>query len=96
MKATKPEIVAMLKEKVFIVVLKKVLPNMANTDVGFLGPSASRVNEIGNFERSKVFKLYFGTRKDLEDFLAVSVWFGYEKLPTEEFKFLPKRCFSCH
>lgn len=96
MKVSKPEVSAMLKEKMFIAVLKKVPPSMTQTDIESLVPCALKAIEIGSFERSKVFKLYFGTSKDLEDFLAVSVRIGYEKLPAEEFKFLPKRCYSCH
>ena len=96
MKASKPDVAAMLKEKLFIAILRRVPPSMTHTDVETVVPSASKAIEIGNFERSKVFKLHFETRKDLEDFLAVSVRVVYEKLPAEEFKFLLKRCFSCH
>ena len=86
----------MLKEKLFVAILKQVYPNMTCTDVESLVPRASRTIEISNFEHSKVFKLYFGTREDLEDFLVVSVWVGFEKLPAEDFKFLPKSLFSCY
>ena len=86
----------MLKEKMFIAFLKQVSPSMTHTDIESLVPSALEAIEIGTFECSKVFKLYFGTSKDLEDFLAVSVQIGYVKPPAEELKFLPKRCYSCH
>ena len=94
-KAGKSEVAAMLKKNLFIAVLKEVPPNMTHTDVESLFPSTSRAIEIGNFECSRVFKLYFGTRKDLGDFLVVSVCVGCEKLLEEEFTFIPKRCFSC-
>ena len=90
MKVSKPEVSAMLKEKMFIAVLKQVPPSMTHTDIESLDPSTLKTIEIGSFERSKVFKLYFRTSKDLEDFLAVSVWISYEKLPAEEFKFHQK------
>ena len=86
----------MLKEKMFIVVLKQVPLSETHTDIESLVLNALKAIEIGSFERSKVFKLYFGTSKHLKDFLAVSVRIGYEKLPAEKFKFLPKRCYSCH
>nr|CAG4635257.1 EOG090X0064 [Artemia franciscana] len=89
---SKPKAVAMLKENLFVAILKQVPPNLTQTDVESLVLNASRAIEIGNFERSKVFKLYCRTRKDLEDFLAVSVRVGYEKLAAKEFKFLQKRC----
>ena len=72
MKTSKPEVAAMLQEKMFIAVLKQVSPNMTHTDVESLVPSASKAIEIGNFKnlaieigQSKVFKLYSGTRKDI-------------------------------
>ena len=81
MKASKPEVAAMLKENLFTPVLKQVPPNMTHTDLEPLFPSASRAIEIGNVERSKVFKLYFWTRKDLKNFIVISVRVVYEKLP---------------
>ena len=70
----------MLKEKMFIAVLKQVPPSMTHTDIESLVPSALKAIEIDSFEHSKVFKLYFGTSKDLKDFLAVSVQISCEKL----------------
>jgi hypothetical protein len=45
--------------------------------------------------KSRTFKVYFQFRTDLVTFLKASMKVGYERLPVEEFVFLPRRCFNC-
>ena len=96
MRSRTPTVTASLKERLFIGVLKRVPNSMSHTDVETIVPNAVKAVEIGKYEHSKVFKVYFESRKNLDRFLADSVRVGYEKLPAEEFNFLPKRCYSCH
>jgi hypothetical protein len=69
---------------------------MTEQDIKRLVPNATKVAEIGSYERAKVFKMYFDSKNDVDQFFSDSIRIGYEKLPAQQFKFMPKRCYSCH
>ena len=44
----------------------------------------------------QLYKVYFDSIADLEAFLKQRAQIDCEVLPVDEYKFLPKRYFSCH
>ena len=82
-----------VKSPLFIGILKGVPIEYDENQVKSLVPSCVKVSQGG---KSRVFKVYFESKQNLDQFLKVSVKVGYEKLSAQAFVYLPKRCFSCH
>ena len=96
LKSNAPDVTAKLKVRLFIAVLMRAPTSITEQDIKRLVPNATKVAEIGSYERAKVFKMYFDSKNYVVQFLSDSIRIGYEKLPAQQFKFMPKRCYSCH
>ena len=92
-KRAKPSLNISLKEPAFLAAIKRVPEDLDEQSLKQLIPKCNKTLQCG---KSRTFKVYFPTRNDLDTFLKVSVKIGYERLPVEEFVFLPRRCFNCH
>ena len=92
-KTNQPQISAAIKSPNYIGVVKRVPSDVSADELTALIPRATKSEQLGS---SRTFKVFFSCRSDLDKFLKDSVKIYYEKLPTEEFLFLPRRCYSCH
>lgn len=93
MKASQPSMNASMREPVFAAVVKQVPQSLDCSGLRQIIPRSTKINQRG---ATPTFKVQFETRSDLNFFLKESVHIGYERLPVQEFIFLPRRCFKCH
>ena len=93
MKKFQPGLLASVKSPAFIGVIKGVPTEMNEKDLEKIIPKCVKALQCG---KSRVYKIYFEQRSDLDSFLKNSVKVGYEKLTVQNFIFIPRRCFRCH
>ena len=92
-KRSDPSLNLSVKEPLFVAILKQVPGDLNDTTLKDLIPKCSKIGQCG---KSRAFKVYFQTRADQDQFLRDSLKIGYERLPVQEFFFMPRRCFNCH
>jgi hypothetical protein len=88
-----PQISAAIKSPNYIRVVKQVPSDVSADELTALIPRATKSEQLGS---SRYFKVFFSCRSGLDKYHKDSVKIYYEKMPTEEFRFLPRRCYSCH
>ena len=92
-KSSKPDLKITVREPLHIAVLRNVPEDINCEGLKNLIPNSTKTEQCG---KSRSFKVYFDTISELQQFLSVSVIIGYERLPADPFKFLPRRCYNCH
>jgi hypothetical protein len=93
MKTSHPSINASIREPVLAAVVKQVPRSLDCSGLLQIISKSTKKNQQG---ATPTFKAQFGTRSELDFFLKESVRIGYERLPVQEFIFLPCQCFKCH
>jgi DNA-binding Lrp family transcriptional regulator len=77
----------------FIGVVKGVFENMTEDSIKNLISKCYKMSKYGS---SLTFKVHYDSREEIDEFLRRPVEIGYERLVTQDFFFIMKRCYSCH